>query len=132
MKNKKLIITAAALLALVAVLLGVYFATRPQTSQGSKNYTVTVVHGDGSTKDFHYATEQKYLGPALLEAGLVEGEQGEYGLYIKTVDGEDAIYEVDGSYWSLYIGESYATTGVDQTPVHDGDSFRLVRTSEGG
>ena len=47
---------------------------------------------------------------------------------ISTVDGELADWNVDQGYWALYIGEEYATTGIDLTPIHDGDSFSLEYT----
>ena len=52
----------------------------------------------------------------------------EYGLMITTVDGEQAVYETDGAYWAFYVGDEYASLGVDQTPIADGDSFSLVYT----
>jgi hypothetical protein len=44
------------------------------------------------------------------------------------VDGEDAVWETDNAYWSLYIGQEYATTGLSDTPVNDGDVFKLEYT----
>ena len=126
MKNKKLVIALIAFVAVVAILLGVYFATRPETSQGAKEITVTVVHKDGSEKVFTYHTDEEYLDKVLLTEGLISGSEGQYGLVIETVDGEAAIWETDGAYWSLYIGEEYATTGISSTPVHDGSTFKLV------
>lgn len=128
MKNKKIILAAVALVAVVAIFAGIYFATRPTTNQGTKTFTVTVVHGDGTSKDFTCHTDEEYLGQALLNDGLIQGEEGPYGLYINTVDGEDAVYETDGAYWSLYVGEEYAMQGIDLTPVNDGDAFKLVYT----
>ena len=128
MKNKKLIIAVVALVAVIAVLVGVYAVTRPETSVGAKSITVTVVHQDGSEKIFEYSTNEEYLGPVLLAEGLVEGEEGPYGLTISVVDGERADWNVNQSYWALFIGEDYATTGADSTPVNDGDAFKLVYT----
>ena len=128
MKNKKLILALAAVVALIAILLGVYFAARPETAAGSKTYTVTVVHADGSSKDFTYTTDEEYLGPALVAEGLIAGENGEYGLTIYTVDGETASWEENQSYWALYEGEEYAMQGVDTTPVYDGSTYKLVYT----
>ena len=128
MKNKKLVIAVIALVAVVGILLGVYFATRPATSQGAKEITVTVVHKDGSEKVFTYRTDEEFLGPVILSEGLVEGEEGPYGLMISAVDGEAAVWETDGAYWSLYIGEEYAMSGADTTPIADGDTFKLVYT----
>ena len=64
----------------------------------------------------------------LQEAGLIQGEEGPFGLMISTVDGELADWNVDQGYWALYIGEDYATTGIDTTPIHDGDVFTLEYT----
>ena len=123
MKNKKLFIALVALVAIVAIVLGVYFATRPATSEGGKAVTVTVVHKDGSEKVFTYHTDEEYLGTVLVDEGLVEGEQSDYGLYIKAVDGETADYNTDGSYWAFYINGEYATTGVDSTEIEDGATY---------
>ena len=128
MKNKKLILAVIALVAVIAIFAGVYFATRPDTAEGSKTFTVTVVHGDGTSNDFTYTTEEAYLGTVLLAEGLIEGDQGEYGLMINAVDGEVADWNENQSYWALYIGEEYAMTGVDQTPINDGDTFKLEYT----
>ena len=129
MKNKKQILIAVLVLcAVIGLLLGVYFGSRPETAQGEKHISVTVVHKDGTQKVFSYDTDEEYLGPVLLAEGLVEGEEGPYGLTISAVDGETADWNVDQSYWALFIGEEYATTGADTTPVNDGDSFKLVYT----
>ena len=126
--NKKIIIAAVALVAVIALMVGVWFATRPETSEGSKTFTVTVVHKDGTEKTFTYSTDDEYLGPVLMENGLLAGSQGPYGLMIESVDGETASWDADQSYWAFYVGEEYAVTGVDTTPVNDGDSFKLVYT----
>ena len=128
MKNKKLVLAVAALVLVVGLLAGLYFATRPQTSQGAKTFTVTVVHGDGSSKDFTYHTDEEYVGAVLQAEGLIEGEMGDFGLYIQVVDGEQAVYETDGAYWAFYQGEEYAMQGIDLTPINDGDHFKLVYT----
>ena len=128
MKNKKLVLAVAALVLVVGLLAGLYLATRPQTSQGAKTFTVTVVHGDGSSKDFTYHTDEEYVGAVLQAEGLIEGEMGDFGLYIHAVDGEQAVYEVDGAYWAFYQGEEYAMQGIDLTPINDGDHFQLVYT----
>lgn len=131
MKNKTWIWITAAVLALVLLVGGMvalYLKFRPQAQEGHKNITVTVVHKDGSEKEFTYDTDEEYLGTLLQAEGLIEGEEGPYGLMISTVDGELADWNVDQSYWALYIGEEYATTGVDTTPIQDGVAYSLVYT----
>ena len=128
MKNKKGWLGLIALVLAAALMLGVYLGTRPETEAGGKAFTVLVVHKDGGEKTFSYVTDAEYLGTVLLEQELIQGEGGTYGLMISTVDGETADWNVDRSYWALYIGEEYATTGVDMTPVTDGAEYRLVYT----
>ena len=126
MNKKKLILAIVALVAVTAIALGAWLATRPQTSAGQKKFTVTVVHANGDEKTFTYKTDAEYVGPVLQEKGLIEGYEGPYGLYIEAVDGEKAIYEETGAYWSFYIGTEYAQTGIDKTPIEDGAQYRLV------
>ena len=131
MKNKKLVIAALALLVVIGLMAGVWFATRPETEAGSKGYTVTVVHKDGSEKVFEFRTDAEYLAEALLEEGLVAGEESQYGLTIITVDGEDAVWDTDNAYWAIWIGEEMSMTGASETPVYDGSTFKLEYTSLG-
>ena len=128
MKNKKLIIAVVAMVAVIAVMAGVFVATRPEPQAGEKNITVTVVHKDGSEKVFPYATDAEYLGEVIVSEGLVNGEEGPYGLYFDTADGETADWNVDQSYWSILIGEEYATIGADGIALTDGGVYSLVYT----
>ena len=128
MKNKKLILAVVALVAVIAVMAGIFVATRPETVAGGKEITVTVVHKDGTEKVFEYATDAEYLGEVIVSEGLVNGEEGPYGLYFDTVDGETADWNVDQSYWSILIGEEYATVGADSIVLTDGGEYSLVYT----
>ena len=128
MKNKKLILIAVALVACVAVMLGIFLATRPETVTGSKTVTVTVVHKDGSEKVFTCHTDEEYLGKVLVNEGIVDAAYGEFGLYFDTADGEKADWNVDNGWWQVFVGEEAAITGADQIPIADGDTFKLVYT----
>lgn len=131
MKNKKLIFVFVALVAVIAVMLGIYKYTRPETVKGAKEYAVTVVHSDGAKAVFLLDTDAEFLADALLEAELIAGEEGPYGLTVITVDGEDAVWETDNAYWCIYIGEEMATVGISQIPVYDGSAFTMEYTSLG-
>jgi hypothetical protein len=130
MKKTWIWITAAilALALLVTGMVTLYLKFRPQPVEGDKHITVTVIHKDGSEKEFTYDTDEEYLGTLLQADGLIEGEEGPYGLMISTVDGELADWNVDQGYWALYIGQDYATTGIDTTPIQDGAAYSLVYT----
>ena len=51
---------------------------------------MTVIHGDQTENVFEFDTDAKYLGEVLESENLVDGESGEYGLFITTVDEEKA------------------------------------------
>lgn len=129
-KKIKTVIALLVLILLIAAVATAYLLNKPETSEGTKSITVEVIHGDGSAKTFDYTTDKEYLGELLLEEGLIAGEEGQFGLYIQVVDGEQAIYEQDQAYWALYQGGDYAPQGIDLTPINDGDSFKLVYTRD--
>ena len=131
MKNKKLIVIALAVVLVIAVLLGVYSATRPETAQGSKAITVTVAHSDGTEKEFSYKTDAEYLADVLLAEGLIAGEEGPYGLTLITADGEEVVWERDNAYWQIFMDGEAAVVGVSQIPVYDGSNYSLEYTSLG-
>lgn len=91
--------------------------------EGQMAFTFTVVDADGNETYFEIHTDKETVGDALLEHELIAGEEGDYGLYVKTVNGITADYDVDQSYWAFYINDEYAQTGVDATNVEDGAAY---------
>lgn len=92
---------------------------------GSVKITVIVVDADGNETNFVVSTDKETVGDALLEQNLIEGEEGDYGLYVKTVNGITADYDTDKTYWAFYVNGEYASTGVDSTPVNEGDTYEF-------
>ena len=92
---------------------------------GEKTIEVEVKVEDRSVT-FTINTDEKYLADALLEHELIEGEEGEFGLYIKKVNGITADYDVDGSWWGLYIDGEMALTGASYTEIADGEHYEFV------
>jgi len=127
MKNKKLILTVVILAVVVAALLGIYSATRPEAVEGSKQVTVLIIHKDGTEKKLEYGTDLEFLADLLLEKELVTGYASEeYGFTIESVDGVTADWNVDGAYWALYEGDAYATTSAAGIVLTDGGVYKLV------
>lgn len=91
--------------------------------EGSKVFMLTVVDGDGTETQFEVHTDKETVGEALLEVGLIEGEESEFGLYVKSVCQITADYDKDGVYWAFYVNGEYASSGVDTTPITEGDSY---------
>lgn len=126
--TKKIVISLAALLVMIAALACVYRFTREAAAQGPKSITVDVIHKDGSLKTFAYDTEREYLGEVLTDENLVSGETGAFGLFITTVDGETAD-ETDQEWWCITRDGERLDTSVDQTPIADGEKYELTLTT---
>ena len=95
--------------------------------EGAKIITVEVT-AEEKTVVFTVKTDAVTVGEALLGVNLLAGEEGPYGLYIKSVNGIVADFDVDQTYWAFNIGGEYAMTGVDQTEITEGTVYQLVRT----
>ena len=93
--------------------------------KGAKTVEVEVKVEEQSVT-FTIHTDKEMLGDALLEHGLLEGEEGPYGLYVKKVNGMLADYDVNQHYWSLCKNGEYMMTGVDSTPIADGEHYEIV------
>lgn len=127
--NPKQIALALAILAFVAVaLLAVWKFYAPTGTAGDRSIQVLVVHADGQTRSFTLNTQQAYLGPALVEGGVVEDNPAAHGLYILTADGE-TVDEANQEWWKLTKSGELLTTGVDSTPIAGGDVFELTFTT---
>ena len=91
--------------------------------EGATTFYFNVVDKDGNETKFEIHTDKTIVGDALLELGLIEGEEGAYGLYVKKVNGISADYETDGVYWAFYVGDEYGMTGVDLTDIEAGATY---------
>lgn len=127
-KNQKPVIIAA-IVFVVLIVAGVIIwqATAPKGTAGEKNFTLTVIDAEGTETVHELNTDAEMLGDALEAEGLLEGEEGAYGLYVTAVDGI-AADESNQEWWCLTKGGESVTTGVDSTPVADGDAFEFTLT----
>lgn len=126
--NKKTTLAVAALAVAAALMLGLWYFTRPEPQAGVKTIAVEVVHGDESRREFTYQTDAVCLGEVLVEEELVQGEEGAYGLFITTVDGETAQDSLR-QWWCITKGGEQVDTGADATPIADGDRFELTMST---
>ena len=97
--------------------------TRAVRGDGETVFNFDVVGKDGKTTRFEIHTDGKTVGEALLAAGLIECDEGPYGLFVKTVNGETVVYETDKMYWAFYVDGKYATKGVSETAVEAGKTY---------
>ena len=117
-------------------------ATEESSIWSNATYTEDTEFGEGSTTvnvevkvndqsvTFTLHTDKTILGDALMDHELLSGEDGDYGLYIKEVNGITADYDVDKAYRAFYKDGEYMNTGVDGTTIADGEHYELVYTQE--
>lgn len=140
MKNLKKIVT----LLLVFVTLFTFVACNENTNEkslwdsavykedttfgeGAKTLKIKV-EAEGKSVIFTIKTNKETVGDALIEHSLISGDESEYGLYIKVVNGIKADYDTDKAYWSFNKNGEYMMSGVDTTEFVDGAQYELVYT----
>ena len=102
--------------------------TEPKSSviekgEGENAFIFIAVDLDGNNTHYMIRTNKETVGEALIENGLISGDDGEYGLYVKTVNGITLDYDKDGKYWAFYEENTYANQGVDSTPIKEGGVY---------
>ena len=90
---------------------------------GATKFTFTVTDAEGKETSYQINTDKKIVGDALLELNLIAGEDSEYGLFVKTVNGITVDYDKDGKYWAFYANGKYTTKGVDSTDIEAGATY---------
>ena len=97
-----------------------------ELGEGAKTFDLTIVDKEGTEHLYKISTDAEMVGQALIDLQLIDGEMGQYGMYIKSVLGQTLDYETDGMYWAFYVGGEYALTGVDLTPI-TGDTLYMLK-----
>lgn len=96
--------------------------------EGAVSFNITVVDLEGSETAFEIHTDETTVGAALLAVELIAGDNGDYGLYVTSVNGITADWDKDQTYWALYIDGEYAMTGIDTTEINPESAYSLVLT----
>lgn len=101
------------------------YADGDVVGEGAKQFTLVIADKDGTETRLEIHTDKDIVGEALLDNQVVAGEDSQYGLYVKTVNGITADFDTDGVYWAFYIDGEYAMTGVDATEITEGVTYSL-------
>lgn len=114
----------------ICLLVGIQKANQPETSSGSKDVTLTVVDSEGEETEYEEKTDAEYLSDFMDELSeeddfSYEAEKSDAGLYVTSINGEEADYDKDQAYWAIYVNDEYGQYGISEQPVNDGDSFTL-------
>ncbi|NLZ80594.1 MAG: DUF4430 domain-containing protein [Clostridiales bacterium] len=127
MSKKKIAILSAVVVVLLAVFATVYWNLRPVGAVGEKDIVVEVVLADESSKEFKINTDTEFLRQALDEYELIEGDESQYGFFVKTVDGVTA-NDANQEWWCITSNGEEIMLGIDSIPLNDGDHFEITLT----
>ena len=86
---------------------------REQIGEGEYSFDFSAYTLEGEHFDYTVATDCETVGDALVSLGLIDGENGAYGLYVKSVCGVVADYNIDATYWALYTDGEMSIVGAD-------------------
>ena len=126
MKQTKLFRTLLLVFAvLIAATVLCTACTQAQPQVGTKTITVEIIVDGADTVTKSITTEAEYLRGALEEEDLIAGEESQYGLFVKTVNGI-TIDDAKQQWWCFTKGGADLFTGVDTTPIADGDMFEIT------
>lgn len=144
--ENRIVVVSIALLLCVATLLGgcakkevlpavwenATYTTDKTVGEGAKTVKLYVTAADKSIL-LTVKTDADNLGKALLALGLVAGDESQYGLYVKTVNGMTADYDADQSWWCFNkVAEDgtreMMSVGVDGAEIAGGETFELAMT----
>ena len=123
MKNLRKIIALVCVIVMICAVFNACATDLQESAQEEKTFTFEVVNEAGESETQEITTNAQTVGDALLEEGLIEGDEGDYGLYVTAVHGITLDYAKDGAYWAFYVNGEYAQAGVDQTDIEDGGAY---------
>ncbi len=129
MKHKKLL-GVGLIIVLIAIFAILYVTFKEKPVEGSKAISIEVIHSSKESKLYELKTDAQFLKQAMEEAEGLEfsGLEDQYGVMLEVVNGESAIFEKDGAYWSIMVNGEYGNYGIESQPIEDGDEFQIVYT----
>lgn len=99
-----------------------------EIGEGAHNVLIEVKIG-GRSVTLTVRSDKDNLADILTESKLAEGDNSEYGLYIKKVNGVYADYETDNAYWGLSKNGEPTAVGASAITIKDGEHYELVYTN---
>lgn len=92
--------------------------------EGVNDFYLDIIF-ESKEKHYEIKTNETTVGAALESLKIIEGEEGPYGMYISSVEGEKHVYEDGGKYWAFYVNDKYSEKSVDQTGIQNGETYSL-------
>lgn len=132
MNKKKLILSIGVSLLLIAVMvIGIYFVSKPFTSEYDGVITVEVVNLENDIIkskeiEFNKGDKLRDLVSSNFENFVVEeSEYGAYILRIEDIVNDDNLF----IYIAIYVNDEYANSGLDTLEFKDGDKISFKAES---
>lgn len=102
-----------------------------QATAVEKAITIEVIDSAKKSVTYNVTTDAEFLRGAMDDTEGLEysGDESQYGIMVKTVNGELADYDKNGAYWSFTVNGEYSNHGIDTQPVNDGDEFVIAYTT---
>lgn len=125
--NKRIIGLSVLLIALIALMAIFYINFKPKTTIGAKELTIQVFLENEVVNEYVYNTDQEFLRGALEEAKLIKGIETDFGLMVTEVD-DVKVDDSKQEWWCFTKDKEMLMTGVDSTPINDGDHFEITFT----
>ena len=89
---------------------------------GAKTVTVLITAED-TTVTLTVKTDKETLGAALYELELINDPS-----FFDTLNGIKADWNANSAYWGFYVGDDYASVGINETAISGGGTFKFVYT----
>lgn len=129
LKNKKIIVSLIIIVIAIFGLVGYKAFINSKQIQGQKEYILIVRDTDNTFKDeFNFKTEEGSLGKDLDNRNLIETDNSGASRFVTGVNGKKA----DASkqeWWNLKVNGENSQTGVDDTPINNGDTIEFILTT---
>ncbi len=126
MKDKKnaLGVLILCIATIVCISFGFYAKDVIKAPSTTKTVEISVINNE-DCKVFSITTDGTTLRDAAEEINLVEGEEGQYGLYVKTVNGYTA-NEQKQEWWCITKENEPVFEGIDNIKISNGDKYEIT------
>lgn len=127
--STKWILAGALLILLIIVFIAAYLVFGPKSRGNSDliHIQAEVILTDGTSSTFQIDTNEEFLRGALEQEGLIQGNESAYGLFVTTVNGVTADDSKE-QWWCFTKNGEILNTGVDSTPIADGEHYEITLT----
>lgn len=125
----RIVIIVAVFAVLLAGFVVAYIMLSDKPVEGGKTITVEVIGKDSKSNSYTINTDEEYLRAAINSDGQITlgGDESEFGLFIKTVNGitvsEDPTAQ---EWWSITKNGEMLMTGIDTTVIMDGEKYEIT------